>query len=98
MTIPHYLISGKQANQRVSLLRNVGFQNSGIKVSGDENIQRALQHEINDGANAPAGALAMVELQNQINNTEDYLPKENFIELLVAMDNLTKSLTMEGVD
>lgn len=40
----------------------------------------------------------MVELQNQINNTEDYLPKENFIELLVAMDNLTKSLTMEGVD
>ncbi|MGN8901034.1 HipA domain-containing protein [Bariatricus sp. HCP28S3_C11] len=43
MTIPHYLISGKQANQRVSLLRNVGFQNSGIKVSGDENIHSKLE-------------------------------------------------------
>ena len=73
------------------LVSTTGISKSGL-------VRRALQHEINDGANAPAGALAMVELQNQINNTEDYLPKENFIELLVAMDNLTKSLTMAGVD
>ncbi|MCI5511483.1 MAG: hypothetical protein MR436_13885, partial [Eubacterium sp.] len=46
LTIPHYLISGKQANQRVSILRNVGFQNSGIKVSGDENIQQSAFNRI----------------------------------------------------
>ena len=69
-----------------------------FQITKSSFLRQAIQHTLEDGVNNPATTLAMIELQNRINDMKTFLPEEKYMNLQVAMNNVTECLPMEGVD